>query len=133
MANLINDIKTTVNLFLDIRKSRKDGSEIVLEKKRVFPIIQTGGFYNTVEGCTLSWYKEICDVAEAAFDELPDEVKYELQFAPKSGEFKDRVNLWRAILKPVMTDIQYYTAIKAIIDWYIHIIKIRKTEDGSII
>lgn len=33
MANLIKDIKTTVNLFLDIRKSRKDGSEIVLEKR----------------------------------------------------------------------------------------------------
>lgn len=126
MVNLIKDIKTAVSLFLDMRKTRKDGTEIVLKKRKVIPIIQTGGFYNTVEGCILSRYEGICDVAEVAFDKLPDKVKYQLQFSPKSGEFTKRANLWRVMLKPVMTDKQYHIAIRAIIGWYIHIIKMRK-------
>lgn len=126
MANLINDIRTAANLFLDMRKARKDGTEIVVEEKKVLPVIRTGGFYNTVEGCTLSWYDGIRDIARKAFNELPDEVKYQLQFVPKAGEYKERAYLWMAILKPVMTDTQYHTAMRAIIGWYIHIIKERK-------
>ena len=126
MANLIKDIKTAVSLFLEMRKARKDGEEIVLEEKKVLPVIRSGGFYNTVEGCVLSHYDGICDIASKAFGELPDEAKYQLQFVPKSGEYKQRADLWRAILRPAMTDAQYHTAMKAIVNWYIHIIKIDK-------
>lgn len=127
MANLIKDIKTAANLFLDMRKARKNGNEIVVEEKKVFPVIRSGGFYNTVEGCVLDGLERgIKQKAQEAFNELPDEVKYQLQFMPKSGEYKNRADLWRAILKPVMTDAQFHTAMGAIVDWYIHIIKIEK-------
>lgn len=129
MSNLIKDIKTAARLFLDMRKARKDGAEVVLEEKKVLPEIRTGGFYGTVEGCVLSHYEGICDIARGAFNELPDEVKHRLQFLPKPGEYKGRADLWRAILRPVMTDSQYHAAMKAIIDWYIHIIKMDKKED----
>lgn len=105
MSNLAKDIKTAVNLFLDMRQARKSGSELVLEKNRSFPIVHSDGFYNTVEGCVLNHLdNKIGDKAQEAFDALPDEVKYQLMFAPKSGEFKDRTNLWKEALKPVMTE-----------------------------
>lgn len=127
MANLIKDIKTAANLFLNMRKARKDEVEVVLEEKKALPFIRTGGFYGTVEGCVLNHLEnEIGDKARAAFNELPDEVKYQLQFAPKGGEFKERADLWRATLRPVMTERQYHTAMRAIIDWYIHIIEMKK-------
>lgn len=127
MSNIIKDIKTVANVFLDMWRARKNGTEIVLEEKKVLPVIRSGGFYGTVEGCVLNHLdNEIGAKARAVFNALPDEVKYQLQFAPKSGEFKDRANLWRAALRPIMTDRQYHIAMNCIITWYIHIIKMEK-------
>lgn len=127
MNSLIKDIKTATNMFLDMRQARKDGCEITLEKKRVLPFMRTGGFYGTVEGCTLDHLdREIVLKAQEAFNAFPDEVKYQLQFSPKAGEYKSRTALWRAALKPVMTDKQYHAAMNCIISWYIHIVKMRK-------
>lgn len=132
MKNLVKDIKTAANLFLNMRKARKDGAEIVLEEKKTLPFIRTCSFYNTIEGCVLNHLSnEIECKAWEAYNALPDEVKYQLQFSPKSGEYKDRADLWRATLRPVMTDRQYHIAMNSIIAWYIHIVKMRKERTAA--
>lgn len=129
MKNLIKDIKTAANLFLDMRKAQKDGYEITLEKKRVLPLIRSGGFYGTVEGCCLDRLdRDIVLKAQKAFNALPDEVKYQLQFSPKAGEYKSRADLWRAMLSPFMTDRECRIAMRCIVSRYIRIFKMEKAE-----
>lgn len=127
--NILSDLKPSARLFLDIRKERKNGTEIVVEKKKVLPLIQTGGFYGTVEGCTLSHLdRAIVIKAQEAFKELPDEIKHQLQFAPKDGEFIERVRFWRDILNTSMTKKQCHIAVCNIIHWYICIKQMHKEE-----
>ena len=121
------DLKVAAGIFVDMRKARKEGVEVEVKKTVQISFIQSGGFYNTVEGSVLCNYgKDVSNKAQEAFNSLPDEVKHRLQFSPKEGEYKERANLWRAILKPVMADKQYHVAMKAIVSWYIHIVKLRK-------
>lgn len=129
--NILSDLKTSARLFLDMRKARKNGAEVIVEKKKVLPLIQTGGFYGTVEGCTLSHLdRAIVLKAQKAFKELPDEIKHQLQFSPEDGEFIERVRFWRDILNPVMDEKQYHIAMLEIIHWYICIKKMDKEEAG---
>jgi len=51
---ILNDLKAAAGLFVDMRKARKRGGAIKVEKKIQIPVIQSGGFYSTVEGCALS-------------------------------------------------------------------------------
>lgn len=104
----------------------------MLEEKKILPVIRTGGFYGTVEGCALDHLdREIVIKAQEAFNALPDEVKYQLQFAPKSGEYKGRADLWKAALRPVMTDKQYHIAMDCIIAWFMHIKRMRFEKGGA--
>ncbi len=121
---LASDLKTAATVFSNIRKMRKCGT-VKVEKVRQIPVVEAGiQFYDTVEGCVLSHYKDIKDIAIKEYNKLPETIKYGLSTAPKSGEFADRVILWKEILRPVLTDKQYHRAMKAIISWYIHIIKL---------
>lgn len=47
---ILNDLKVAAGLFADMRKARKRGGAIKVEKKIQIPVIQSGGFYSTVEG-----------------------------------------------------------------------------------
>lgn len=131
IKNAIHDIKTTLGVFKDLRKARKEGGEIVVVQKRQIPIIVSGGFYNTVEGCALSWLdSKIVDLACEAFNGLPDDEKHRMQFSPKDGDFIERAILWKDIFKPVMTQNQRHIAMNCIIEWYIHIKKMRFEKGG---
>lgn len=133
IKNVIHDAKAAVSLFGDMQKARKKGEEIVVERKIQVPFVVSGGFYNTVEGCTLSKLdKEIVSKAEDAFDGIPNEEKHKLQFSPKDGEFIQRAGLWRDILKPVMTEKQCHIAMKCIIEWYIHIKQMQLGNGGAV-
>lgn len=122
MKKLAKDIKVAARLFLAMRNARKDGAEVVLEKKRIIPAIQPGGFYGTVEGCVLSHLdREIALKAHEAYKTLPDGVKHQLQFSPEGGEFKERAKLWRDILSSLMDEKQCHIAMYFIVNWYIHI------------
>lgn len=127
--NILLDLKTSARLFLDMRKARKGGAEVIVEKKKVLPLIQTSGFYGTVEGCALSHLdRAIVLKAREAFEELPGEIKHQLQFSPKDGEFIERVRFWRDILNFVMTEKQCHIAMICIIHWYIYIKHMCKEE-----
>lgn len=125
MNYLFADIKTAAKAFGEVRKARKNGAdkvEIKAQPLRVLPIINTVGFYNTVEGCTLSHCeKEIVDIAQKAFNELPYEERHRLMFAPENGEFVERAIFWRTLLEPVMSKQQTGKAMQQIVHWYIHI------------
>lgn len=130
--NMISDARSAFGIFKDMRRARKDGTEIVIEKKKQLPLIQCGGFYNTVEGCTLSWLdQEIVDQAIIAFYNLPDAEKHRLQFSPEDGEFIERAKLWRNIMGTVMTEKQCHIAMNCIIHWYIHIKQMRFGKAGA--
>ena len=123
--NLINDVKTAVKVFGEIRKARKSGVDAVEIKTQ--PVIQCGfSFYDTVEGCTLSnCGKEIRDTASELYNQLPYEVKQVLGYVPKDGEFTTRVQIWRELLETALPPKLYRKAIFAIIHWFIHIKHIR--------
>ena len=132
--NLINDVKTAVNVFGEIRKARKSGAdavEIKTQPVKSIPVIQCGfGFYDTVEGCTLSnCGKEIRDTASELYNQLPYEVKQVLGYVPKDGEFTARVQIWRELLGTALPPKLYRKAMFAIIHWFIHIKHIR--EEGA--
>lgn len=133
IKNIINDAKVCVSIFKDMQKVRKQGGDVALEKKVQIPFIRCGGFYNTVEGCTLSHLdREIVFRAQEAFAGLADDEKYRLQFSPKNGEFIERARYWKGILKPVMTEKQCLVAMNCIIGWYIHIKKMQLKEDSAV-
>ncbi len=121
--NIFSDIKTAAGVFKDIRQGRRNGNEMVIEKRVQIPCICVGvDFYDTVEGCVLSnCGKEVHDIALNAFQNLSNNEKRRLSFSPENGDFITRANFWKALLKPLMTPIQYGTAITAILHWYIHI------------
>ena len=132
IKNVISDAKVAFGIFRDMQKSRKDGTEIVVDKKLQIPLIRSGGFYNTVEGCTLSKLdKKIVDKAEEIFNGLSAEDKHRLQFSPKDGEFAEGARFFKNILRPVMSEKQCHIAMNCIIHWYIHIKKMYIVKGGA--
>lgn len=120
--NIVTDIKTAVKMFTEIRKARKEGVAVEVRQCRQLPFVRCGGFYNTVEGLTLSNLdKKIVNRSQEAFNELTEDMKNLLYFSPKDGEFKDRANFWRYLLEPVLTAEELRTAMICILRWYIHI------------
>jgi len=126
--NIMKDIKTAAGIFKDMRKARKEGAEIKIHKSVQRPLLNAGpGFYDTVEGCTLSnCSQEIRTAAQKAFRELPCEEKRRLLNAPEDGEFIERLHFWEGLLQPVLLPGQFRTARAALIRWYIHIKRMRK-------
>ncbi len=120
--HIVTDIKAAVKIFSEIRKARKEGAEVKVRQCRQLPFVRCGGFYNTVEGLTLSYLdKKIVDSSQEAFNGLPEDVKDLLYFSPKDGEFADRANFWRYLLELVLTAEELRTAMICILRWYIHI------------
>lgn len=126
--NILSDIKTAARLFKQVRQAGKEGVEIRVRKQAPLTVIdKSPSLIHTVEGCTLlNCGQTIYDAASRAFMELSREKRHQLYFSPKDGEFIERANLWREILKPVMTPGQYGIAVRAILHWYIHIKAIRR-------
>lgn len=121
---LIIDAKTAINLFGKIRKARKAGIETEVhevEVKRI-PVISVPGFYDTVEGCVFAnCANNIHETAKNVYKTFTNEKKGQLAFSPKDGEFIDRVNFWKDVLKPVLPPKQYNIAVQSLLHWYIHI------------
>lgn len=121
---LIKDIKSAVNIFRDMRKARRIEQENTMVK---IPVLRGGSFYDTVEGCTLAnCEKDIVEIAERTFTELPYDEKERLIPPPRDGEFIDHANAWKELLSPVMTEKQLRKAMIRIIHWYIHIKHLHK-------
>lgn len=128
-SNFIADIQTAASLFSEMRKAKKDGGKIEVQRVKAtkVPVIGgTIGFYSTVEGCTFAnGDRIICDIAEEAFRGLSYEDKHRLTFSPQDGEFVERVYFWGRLFDSVMTPEQRRKAVLQILRWYIRIKKAR--------
>lgn len=129
-SNIFIDINTAVDVFKSARRARKEGKEVKIVQMQEIPCVKPSpAFLNTVEGCTLVNHdKEIFNIAFDAFHRLSYEEGHRLEFAPKNREFIRRVNLWKSILKPVMTEKQYRIAMGLLLHRYIYIKKLQVCE-----
>lgn len=131
MKNLVNDIRLSAIVFKEIRKERKhgaDGIKVTAQPVKSLPLIRCGGLYSTVEGCVLSnCDKEIDYAAGKMFGNLPYEEQHQMMFSPKNGEFIERANYWRELLRPALSPKQLNKAMREIVHWYIHIKKDLRT------
>lgn len=130
MKNILADIKTAVSVFGEVRRARKSGAEIKMQKVKQCPVIlDTAGILSTVEGCTLmNGNREIFYIVQKVFNELPYEERHRLTFSPKNGVFNARVQFWQKLLRPAMSAKQYHEAMQTILRWYIHIKRRRQYE-----
>ena len=89
---IFTDFKTAANLFGELRRARKNGSEVRIQRTIQVPYVNLGaGFLDTVEGCTLIHCgKDVFERVLEVFSGLPYEQKHCLVFAPKDGEFISR-------------------------------------------
>ena len=119
-----------------MRKARKAGQAVKVESTISVPVIQFGcSFYDTIEGCTLSWCNsETVEASRKAFHSLQPEEKQLFTQSPKDGEFIERALFWKELLAPVMTPKNCHIAMIKIIEWYIHIKKMNskpKDQEGT--
>lgn len=126
MHNLLSDVKASAKVFGELRKARKEGADgirISVQPVKAYPIIICGvSFYDTIEGCTLSHCAgEIEKAAIEAFHDLAAEEQHRLSRDIADGEFVERANYWRELLKPVLSPKQLNRAMRQIVHWYIHI------------
>lgn len=120
-THLMNSVKLACKSYRAMEQSAK-----VRRKIECYTIGYS--FLDTVEGCTIcSRAKDAFNAAQEVFAAQPEEVKRQLSFAPKSGEFVSRAHFWRDILKPSLPTSQYYEAMIAIYRWYRHIIGLQET------
>lgn len=132
--NIFTDINTAVSVFADARRARKKGMEVTVKRLMEIPAIKPDpAFLNTPEGCMLANRdREVFDIVFHVFHQLPTEEAHRLEFSPKDGEFADRARTWKAALKPVMIDRQFYLAIRLILGQYISIKRRRQIAKEAI-
>lgn len=128
MKNFFSDVKTAADIFLDIRKERKQGREVEVRKVKSLPVFCVGpGLLDTVEGIVLwNHSRQVYNKIENAFKALPDEEKKRQSFSPNDGEFIERANFWKTLVSSVLPPEQSRKAMMSILQWYIHIKQLPK-------
>lgn len=127
MKNLVKDVKAAAKVFCEIRKGRSEGRQIGVQTNIQIPTFSMGcGFYDTVEGCTLSHCgQKIADSLDDAFMGLPFEERRRMTSVPEDGEFIERARFWSELMAPVLTPKQHHIAMMQILGWYVHIKHLR--------
>lgn len=126
MKKLLNDVKIAAGIFTDIRKARKEGTEVEVRKVRRLPVLSVGlSILDTVEGITLwNQNKDVFDAIERAFNALPDEERKKQTADLEDGEFTERAYFWKALISSALPPEQTRKAMISILHWYIHIKRI---------
>jgi hypothetical protein len=125
--NILNDLGTAARLFKDIRQARKDGKTLEIKQSIQVPCFKpSASFLDTVEGCALAGYSwRLYESVKPIFDTFSYNEKRMLAFAPKDGDFVERVQFWQNTLKYTIEPTLYHVAIFTIIQWFIHIKQMR--------
>lgn len=99
----------------------------LVKKNKCIPVMNSYGFLNTIEGCTLINHDSaIYEAVKVAFDELPEEVKHFLSFSVKDGDFVERAEAYKELIGTTkLTERQQNRAVVALLSWYIHIKRMR--------
>ena len=130
MPNILTDITTALKLTGDVRRARKAGADAV-KVQPIFeiPVFDFGYWSWTMEAC-LYYGKEFKVVGEV-FKTFPKEIQHRLTFAPKAGEWGNRVRLWQDAMRPVLEPELYHIAIIKLIRWGIHCRKMELGIEGA--
>ena len=102
-GNIFTDLWAALRLTSTIRQARKSGASVELHRVYSRPSIRKNrpSFYDTVEGRVLAnCTKNIREISQQAFHNLPDAQAYRFAFDPKNGEMVERVQFWRSMLTP---------------------------------
>ena len=131
MPNIFTDVATALKLTGEVRKARKSGADAVkVQPILEIPVLRTGYWGFTGEACIL-YGKESKAVVEV-FETFPEEVQHRLTFAPKDGEWADRVRFWQDALRPTLEPRLYYSVISRIIRWGIRYRRYRLGLEGPL-
>lgn len=123
MQDLIEDAKTAVKVFIDMRRARAEGKEVRPKMVMQLPVINSGpAFYSTPEGCMFTHRdKAVHDAVWEVYKGMPYEDKRVLCFSPEPGRYLLRVQLWRDALELALPLRQYHKAMGAILHQYVAI------------
>lgn len=130
MPNVFTDISIAIKLIGDVRRERKEGRDVKMERVYRIPVINPGYWGFTPESClfyTPKW-KPVRDV----FKCFPEEVQHALCFAPKDGEWTDRIELWEKPLRKALPSDMYLEAMAILCDWALRCMKRRADIDEEV-
>lgn len=121
--NILSDIGTAARLFKEIRQVREDKKTLEIKQcARVSCYKLSPAFLDTVEGCTLVGHNyKLYESVKPIFDTFSYDEKRMLAFAPKDGDFIERVQFWQNALKYTIEPTLYHVVIFTIIQRFIHI------------
>jgi hypothetical protein len=123
MWNIVREIKSTVDLFCAIHRAAKNDS-LQVKKIRDIPIVNLGYWGATPEGCL--FYQKKWSPVRDVFDSFDEETQHALTFAPKDGEWVERIRFWQKELRPVLDSKLYHEAMLKLIRWSIRCQKMRQ-------
>lgn len=124
--NIFYDIKMVADLFVNIRKARKEGTQVEVREVVKVPFNTGIGILNTVEGRALwNHNKKLFDAVQVEFNKLTQEEKHKLSFVPKDNEFVERAYIWRTMINSVLPPDDCRKAMITILHQYIHIKHLR--------
>ena len=113
---ILQDIATAVRLTGEVRKARKNGaSGVHVKPVYTVPVVRLGYWGFTMEGCL--FYGPKWQPLRDVFDNLPEKTQHELTFAPKAGEWGDRVRFWKQELRNTLEPDLYHEMISTLIRW----------------
>ena len=113
---ILQDIATAVRLTGEVRKARKTGaSGVQVKPVYTVPAVRLGYWGFTMEGCL--FYGPKWQPLRDVFDNLPEKTQHELTFAPKAGEWGDRVRFWKQELRNTLEPDLYHEMISTLIRW----------------
>lgn len=128
MQNILADITTAVKLTAQVRQDRNEGNDVRLEAVRRLPVVNFGYWGFTPEGCL--FYGEKWKPVRDVFHSFPEETQYALTFAPKTGEWTSRVELWEKPLREALPPDLYAEAMAILCEWVLNCMKHRAEKLG---
>lgn len=126
MPNIFTDLSTAIRLTDDIRKERKAGYDVRIEKVRRIPVIRTGYWGWTPEACL--FYAQKWKPVRDVFQTFPKETQHALTFIPRDDEWSSRIALWEEPLRKALSPDLYLEAMAILCDWALRCMKRRAGE-----
>ena len=113
--SFLQDIKTAVKLTAEVSRARKEGKQVKVRTEYAVPFVNFGYWTSTPEACLFCGPERI--PIRDFFETLPEDMQHDLTFAPKDGEWGDRVRFWQQQLRPSLEPELYHEAILTLIQW----------------
>lgn len=125
-GQIFKDITTAAKLTVEIRKARKAGTGVRVQRTYTIPLVDIGCWSWTLEGSMFALSGDLKNAVKAVFLTFDEETQHALTFVPKvPGGWAARARMWQRALKPALPPSQYHTAMTMILSGYIKCVKRR--------